>query len=123
MHPYRVIVRTHRWSDIISTIPDIPNTPPCQFSGTDDTPQGPASRPHYMESCPGMAHIYDLPRSGRSHDYREHSSAASRARPPLCQLSGASSIISIGSSTRTVVFGLIRLDSTYLFRLDLTHGF
>ena len=48
MYPERVIVCTHRQADGLSTIPDDLNTLIHQSNGTDNAPQVPTSRPHYM---------------------------------------------------------------------------
>ena len=46
MHPERGILRTYRLSDVLSTIPDDPNTLTCQSVDTNYTPRYPPSRPH-----------------------------------------------------------------------------
>ena len=58
MHPYRGLVCTYRRSNGLSTIPDKPNTFTCQSAGRNNTPQGPTSRSHYVESWPITDQIY-----------------------------------------------------------------
>ena len=51
MHPDRGIIRTDRWSDVLSMRPDGPNNLTCQSISTNDAPQVTAPQNHYMESC------------------------------------------------------------------------
>ena len=51
MHPYRVIVSTYRWSDSLSTIPDVLNTLTRQSTATNNAPRDTPSRPRYKSEA------------------------------------------------------------------------
>ena len=64
MLPDRGIVCLHRRSDGISTIPEDPNTLTRQSASMNNAPREPpphpASRPHYIESCPFHGHATSM---------------------------------------------------------------
>ena len=129
MYPDRGIVCTYRWQSGLSTRPEDPNTPTCQFITTKDSHR---DRPCFAAPLHGIltiswthyayvygyVYVYGLMHIRHHHDHCEHCTTASRALLFLYQVSDARAIIGILISVVASVSDWIQSKIPDLIRLN-----